>query len=408
MSERTEPGQAGGPLQEPSLWRVPAIRQLVVLTLLGFTSFFLTLASLPSWAVSGGTSAGSAGLVTAVMMTTTVLTQIAVPALVARLGLATVLALGLVLLGAPAPLYLLSQELAWLLAVSAVRGCGFAVLTVLGAAVAERVAPPSRRGESIGIYGLAIGAPSLLAVPAGVALTLSGRFGWVALLAAAPMLALPLVGGLAPAAAGGGSGRTVTSPGRSGAAIAAVAGPSVVLLAVTLAGSGVVTFLPIERPHGSLASTALLLFGVTGAVSRWRAGVLADRMGSRVLFPASLGAAALGLLGIAAGLLSGPAALEVVLVVGAAVFGAGYGAVLNLSLLAAFARAGRDSTTTASAVWNASFDIGLGAGALAVGAVASAGLGLPWTYVGCVVVTVLTVPLAVAVAPKRRAGAGQE
>jgi hypothetical protein len=87
-----------------------------------------------------------------------------------------------------------------------------------------------------------------------------------------------------------------------------------------------------------LASTALLLFGVTGAVSRWRAGVLADRMGSRLLFPAWLGAAASGLLAIAAGLLSGTTVPEVApVLVGAALFGAGYRAVLNLSLLAAFA-----------------------------------------------------------------------
>lgn len=380
----------------PSLWRVPAIRQLVALTLLGFTSFFLTLASLPSWAVAGGTSPGSAGLVTAVMMTSTVIVQAAVPALVTRLGVARVLALGLVLLGAPAPFYLVSQELAWLLVISTVRGCGFAVLTVLGAAMAERVAPPSRHGEAIGIYGLAIAAPSLLAVPAGAALTLSGRFGWVAVLAAAPVLALPLVRMLARAGADHDGARAAITPGSPRAAIAAVASPSIVLLAVTLAGSGLVTFLPIERPNGSLASAALLVFGVTGAVSRWRVGVLADWFGSRLLFPSSLCAAAAGLLGIASGLLSGASAPEAVLVLaGAAVFGAGYGAVLNLSLLVAFARAGRGNATTASAVWNASFDIGLGAGALAVGAVASAGLGLPWTYTGCAVLLLLTVPLAV-------------
>jgi MFS family permease len=152
-----------------------------------------------------------------------------------------------------------------------------------------------------------------------------------------------------------------------------------------------------------LASTALLLFGVTGAVSRWRAGVLADRMGSRLLFPAWLGAAASGLLAIAAGLLSGTTVPEVApVLVGAALFGAGYRAVLNLSLLAAFARAGRDSTTTASAVWNASFDLGLGAGALGVGTVASAGLGVPWTYVVCVLLIVLTIPLLSA-PPQREA-----
>jgi hypothetical protein len=213
------------------------------------------------------------------MMLSTVIVQTAVPALVRRLGLAWVLAAGLVLLGAPAPLYLLSRDLGWLLAVSALRGCGFAVLTVLGASLAAQVAPSSRHGESIGIYGLAIAVPNLLAVPAGAAVALSGRFAWVAVSAAAPVLAIPLVRKLARAAAGEGAR---VAGGRSRAAMLAAAGPSVVLLVVTLAGAGLVTFLPIERPDGQVAAVALLGFGVAGALSRWRAGVLADRAGGRV------------------------------------------------------------------------------------------------------------------------------
>jgi predicted MFS family arabinose efflux permease len=174
-----------------------------------------------------------------------------------------------------------------------------------------------------------------------------------------------------------------------------VPGPSVVLLAVTLSGAGLLTFLPIERPDGSLASGALLVFGIAGTLSRWRAGVLADRFGGRVLFPASLGVTAMGLAGVAAALRWGGGGPEVVGVgVGAAVFGTGYGAVLNLSLLAAFARAGGGGTTIASAVWNASFDVGLGAGALGVGALSSAGLGVPRTYLACAVLILLTIPLA--------------
>ena len=394
-----ERGAGQGRPGRPSLWRQPAIHRLLVLTLLGFTSFFLTLASLPSWAVRGGTSAGTAGLVTAVMMASTVLVQLAVPALAERLGLARVLGLGLVLLGLPAPLYLLSQALGWLLAVSAVRGCGFAVVTVLGAAIAERVAPPSRRGEVLGLWGLAIAAPSLAAVPAGAALTLSGRFGWVAVLAATPLLALPLVRGLARAAGAG--GHAAAAPVHPRAALVAVAAPAVVLLGVTLSGSGLITFLPIEHPEGSLAAGALLVFGLTGALSRWRAGALADRAGGRVLFPVALGVAATGLLAVAAGLLTGAAVL---VLLGAAVFGMGYGAVLNLSLLAAFARAGRGRATAASAVWNAAFDIGLGVGALVVGAVASAGLGLAGTYVACAVGLLAAVPVAVAAAPPAPGG----
>jgi len=373
---------------EASLWRLPAVRRLVVLVSLGFTSFCLTLASLPSWAVAGGADASSAGLVTTAMMLSTVIVQTAVPALVRRLGLAWVLAAGLVLLGAPAPLYLLSRDLGWLLAVSALRGCGFAVLTVLGASLAARVAPSSRHGESIGIYGLAIAVPNLLAVPAGAALALSGRFAWVAVGAAAPVLAIPLVRKLGRAAAAEG---TRVAGGRSRAAMLAAAGPSVVLLVVTLAGGGLVTFLPIERPDGQVAAVALLGFGVAGALSRWRAGVLADRAGGRVLLPASLVVAAAGLLGVAAGLAAGS---DVLVVAASTVFGAGYGAVLNLSLLVAFARTGREEATTVSAVWNGAFDVGTAVGAVTVGAVAAAGPGLPGALAGCAAVIALTVPLA--------------
>ncbi len=78
---------------------------------------------------------------------------------------------------------------------------------------------------------------------------------------------------------------------------------------------------------------------------------------------------------------------------GATVFGFGYGAAQNLTLLAAFRRAGDDGATTASAFWNAAFDGGTGLGALLPG-LAAAAVGLPWTYalLGAVLVAVL--PLA--------------
>lgn len=386
-------------MKTASLWRLPAMRQLWTLSLLGFSSFSLTLAALPSYAVSVGVGTAAAGLVTAVMLGTTVLTQAAVPALTARVGLDRVFVVGLILLGAPAPLYLLNTELWWLLLVSATRGCGFAVLTVLGATMAAQLAPAARRGESIGIYGLSVALPGLLLVPAGVALTLAGRFGWVAVLAAAPVLAVPIALSL---------GRSDPSDpeagGRAGsrAAITAALGPSSILVLVTLAGGGVVTFLPIERPDGALAATALLATGITAAASRWQAGLLVDRIGGRVLLPAALSSAIGGLLLIAFGLTQGTgtaAAIEIV--TGAAIFGVGYGAVQNLTLVIAFARVGPDRTNTASAVWNASFDIGTAIGAVAVGAVAATGFGLSMSYVACAVAIAATVPLAFAVTPRR-------
>jgi MFS family permease len=368
-----------------SLWRLPAVRALAGATVLGFTSFSLTLASLPAHAVAGGAAADTAGVVTAVFLVVTVAGQSVVPALTARYGPGPVLAAGLVALGAPSPLYAADDGLIWLSAVSAVRGVGFAVLTVLGATLAAAVAPAARRGEAIGVYGLAIAVPNLVAVPAGVALVLDGHVAWLAWLAASPVLALPLV----PAVVRGARADPPAGRSSSRAAVRAALAPSAVLLVVTLAGGGLVTFLPIERPDGVLATATLLVFGITAALGRWRAGVLADRTGTRLLLPLALLGSAAGLAAVALGLGAGAGWV----LAGAAVFGAGYGAVQNLTLVTAFARAGEGGATAASAMWNASFDAGTAVGALVLGLVA-AGVGLPWTYVLVAAALLLTLPLA--------------
>jgi predicted MFS family arabinose efflux permease len=367
-----------------SLWRLPAMRALVGATTLGFVSYCLTLASLPAYAVAGGASPDTAGVVTAVFLLVTVAVQSTIPALTARLGLGPVLAAGMLALGAPAPLYVVDDGVLWLSAVSAVRGAGFAVLTVLGATLSAQVAPSERRGESIGLYGLAIAVPNLIAVPAGVALVLGGHTVVLSWLAAAPVLALPLVAVLARAV------RWQAGPGTSSrAAVRAALAPSAVLFVVTLAGGGLVTFLPIERPDGVLATVALLVFGVTGALTRWRAGLLVDRVGTGRLLPSTLLLGAAGMAVVALGLGTGDA----VVLLGAALFGAGYGAVQNLTLVTAFTRAGEGGATAASALWNASFDAGTALGALALGVVA-AGAGLSWTYLLVTAVLVAALPVA--------------
>ena len=362
------------------------MQALVGVTVLGFASYCLTLGSLPVYAVSGGAAASSAGVVTAIFLAVTIAVQLMVPSLTARFGVGPVLVAGLLAMGLPSPFYVLGDSVQWISALSAVRGAGFAVLTVLGATLAAQVAPPERRGESIGLYGLSIAVPNLIAVPAGVALALDGHIGWVSWLAASPVLGAFLVPRLVRSMA------PQPGPGPSGtrrAAVSAALTPSLVLFVVTLAGGGLVTFLPIERPDGVLATAALLLFGITSAVTRWRAGMLADRRASRQLLPIALVVSAVGMALTAAGLWAGPAWV----LIGASVFGAGYGATQNLTLLAAFARAGEAGTTTASAMWNIAFDSGIAIGALAIGFLA-AGIGLDWTYVVVAGLLAAAVPLA--------------
>lgn len=381
--------------QAGSLWRLPAIQRLVGVTLVGFVGFAATLSALPWWAAENGATLSRAGLVTTAMLTTTVLTQALVPAMVRRFGSGLSLAAGLVALGAPSPLYLLSADLVPLLAVSALRGTGFAVLTVVGSTLTWTFAPPGRHGEAAGIYGLAIGLTSVVVVPGAVALAQNVGFAPVVLLATLPVVAVPWALRMAreeraePVVAG--------AVPRHGRAVLAVLVPSVLLLAVTLAGSGVVTFLPIERPAGLVAPLALLLFQATGAVARWRAGLLADRLGTRVLLPLSAVVGSVGLGGISAGLLSGS---DVLLLVAGALAGVGYGAVQNLTLVSAFARVDPVDTPTASAVWNLSFDGGTAIGAVAVGSLAAwdatgtgDGLGIPAALAVCALLVLVAAPL---------------
>ncbi len=380
----------GGTTARVSLLREPAMQALLAVTVLGFASYCLTLASLPTYAVVGGARETTAGVVTAVFLVVTIAAQAAVPALTARFGTGPVLAVGLVAMGLPSPFYALDDGLLWLSWLSAVRGIGFGIITVLGALLAAAVAPPERRGESIGLYGLAIALPNLVAVPAGVALVLAGHAAWLAWLAASPLLGLLFLPALMRASA-----PVAPSPGggAAGRAVRASLAPSGVLLVVTLAGGGVVTFLPIERPDGVLATVALLLLGVTTALARWRVGVLADRLGTRVLLPAGLAVGAVGMALLGFGLDGGDGWL----LAAAALFGICYGSVQNLTLLTAFARAGAGGATAASAMWNASFDAGTAMGALALGWVAG-GLGLSWTYVLVAALLAASLPLAVAAA----------
>ena len=175
----------------------------------------------------------------------------------------------------------------------------------------------------------------------------------VVVLATFPVLAVPLALGI------GAAHQPPVAHEKTGhrrAAQAAVL-PSVVLLTITLAGGGVTTYLPIERPNGYLATLVLVLFGWAAALGRWRVGRFADRTGTRLLLPGTVVLGVVGLAALAAGLWHG---MDILLLAGAAVFGTAYGAVQNLTLVAAYARARGHGASTVSAVWNAAFDTGTG------------------------------------------------
>src|SRR3712207_9192451 len=81
------------------------MQALVGVTSLGFASYCLNLASLPTYAVLGGAPEATAGIVTAVFLLVTILLQGTLPALTGRFGAPRALVAVLFAMGVPSSLY---------------------------------------------------------------------------------------------------------------------------------------------------------------------------------------------------------------------------------------------------------------------------------------------------------------
>ena len=343
---------------------------LAVMSMFGFSGYAALLAVAPLWVVEGGATTAGAGLVNAVLLIATVLTQLAVPRSLARWGTGAVLVVGLVLLGAPAPAYLISDSLGWVLGLSAVRGVGFGILTVVGSTVAAQLVPAHRRGAAIGVYGLSVAVPNLLLLPGSVPVV--DRFGFepVFWVAALPLAGVPAALRLAHVLRGLDSGHPDRADRRSPASLRGLSGivsPTLVLFSVTMAGGALLTFAPQLTGAGT-AALVLFTIGATSALSRWLIGALADRHG-----PWPFIAPGLTCLGAAMAVCAWAVAHSqaLVLVAAAIVVGLCYGALQNLTLVAAFAAVDRSSLPAASAGWNIGFDAGTASGSVVAGALAA-------------------------------------
>jgi len=362
-------------------------------TVLAFSGYALLLPVVPLWAERGGAGAFGAGATTAMLMATTVGTQLAVPWLLARVGHRWVLAVGSLLLGGPAPLYALSADLVPVLALSALRGVGFGLATVAGSALVAELVPRGQHGRAAGRYGLAVGLPQLVLLAAGVAVV--ERFGFTVVFVAGGVG--PVLGALLVPAIRMPQALTAAAVGSSPRPPARMALPPVLaMLTCSIAQGGLITFLPLAVPGAGLLVPGALLATAAGALlGRLAAGELVDRRGwgGRLLAPGML-LAAIGLVAEVIALGAGGGAL---VVLGAAAVGVGFGAVQNDSLTVLFAAFGASGYGAASAVWNIAYDAGTGVGALGLGAVAepfgfSAAFGVAAMLLGCGVVVIAIRP----------------
>ncbi|WP_086845582.1 MFS transporter [Amycolatopsis kentuckyensis] len=334
--------------------------------------FFLPLSVVPLLATQSG-----AGIATVALLLATVAAELVTPRLVARVGYRWALAAGLVLLGVPTLVLTVSDDLRVIVAVSVVRGIGYAIAVVAGGAVTALLIPPARRGEGLALVGIVGGIPSLLALPAGV--WAAAHWGYAPVFVVttvATLLALVSVPGLPRRSlSGSGSGSVKEEGVLAGLRNPVLTRPATLFAASAAAVGVLVTFLPLaaaDQPAW-VAATALLAQPAAATATRWVAGRIGDRHGPAWLLAPGLLLCVAGMAGIA--FTGTPAAV----IGGAFVFGAGFGGLQNTTLSLMYARVPAGGESAVSAIWNAAYDLGMAAGALGAGLVIGSA-GYPVTF----------------------------
>jgi predicted MFS family arabinose efflux permease len=328
------------------------------------TGFYLLLSVVPLYADSVGAGGVGAGLTTGALMAATVAGELAVPRLAARFGYRAVFAAGLVLLGAPALALPASTTLAAILAVSVVRGLGFAIVVVVGGALVASLVPGARRGEGLGLFGIVVGVPGVAALPLGVWLV--GEAGYPAVFAAGAAAALAgLV--VVPGLPGRAARREAPVGVLAGMRTPALVRPAAAFAVAAMAAGVVVTFLPLATggSSGRLAAVALFVQAAASTGSRWWAGRYGDRHGPAVLLVPGVVATAAGIATLV--MVDRPAAV----LAGMALFGCGFGVTQIATMTVMLSRVAPSGFGTVSAIWNLAYDLGIGAGALGFGVVAA-------------------------------------
>jgi predicted MFS family arabinose efflux permease len=167
---------------------------------------------------------------------------------------------------------------------------------------------------------------------------------------------------------------------------AELARPTVVFTAITIGAGVSATFLPlaVSAEARGTAALALLVQSLSMSAARFAAGRFGDRHGSGRLLVPSVLVSAVG----AALLLWANSSLA--MVVGMALFGAGFGVAQNVTLTLMIERVDAAEYGRTSALWNLAYDAGFGIGAVGFGlAVGPFGYGTGFAFTAAVLLAAL-------------------
>jgi len=357
--------------------RLAASVALFAATFLAFVGVGATLPVLPQY-VSGPLGGGdiSVGIVAGAFAFSAIVARPWGGRMADSRGRRAVMAGGLVLVGLGSSLYLVSLGIAGLVLARLVIGVGDGFVHTAGATWIVDLAPESRRGQAIGLFGLAIWSGLAVGPVTGELLLDELGYDAVWILAAVTPLAGALVARRVPDAH-----RPAPRTERGPLVPREAVRPGIALALVNTgyaAMAGFVVLMLADRGVGSGAAV-FTVFAVALIASRLLAGRLPDRVGARRV---AVGAALAGAAGMAVLALSQSLAAAVA---GAMVLGIGSSLIYPSLALIVVSRTPDERRGAALGAFTAFFDLGVGLGAPLAGVVAAlAGYGAAfWVAAGC-------------------------
>ncbi len=339
---------------------------------------------------SGGTRI-EVGEATSLFSAATVVCELLMVALATRFPMASLLAVGTLVMAVATLGYVTAgHSVPALLAFTAARGGAFGVNVVATSYLVAAYAEPGERGRALGVYGLAVSLPAAFGISLG--LVIQARWGPVLayLLGAAPAL---LIGAGFAAVLMRSAPPPVEPPRMHIAAVPPLLPLAAAMLLVTMTYGGLLSFGPgLVAGFGALL---FLAFGIARAVSRPIAGLASDRLGAWPVLLAGLGALALGCAAIPT--LHGAVAAAVA----GSLYGIGLGVISNAAYVAMLERSDDSGQAMVSATWSTAFDGGVAVGGAAFAAIAE-WFGLLQVAYALVAVALLPIVVTLADASLRR------
>jgi MFS family permease len=275
---------------------------LCVATFLFYLGFQMLIPVMPLYAARLGAGEGQIGLIIGVFAFSAMFLRPVTGELADRIGRYPLVLAGSAIFGAAAIAYpALGWSISALIAIRVFHGIGMGLGPTAGTVMVADLAPAHRRGEAMGLYGMAGNASLAVAPYLGAALLERGGFapafaGSAGLELISLLVATQLPETRPPGARTPRSGRWVTGLFHAGALY-----PSLLCFAMYFPFGAVFTFVPLFARQREIANIGpfFTAFALSAVVVRGLAGRLADRVGRRMVAAPSLGLAAGALLVLA-------------------------------------------------------------------------------------------------------------